>query len=266
MLIQTRSLRRCFGELVAVSGFTLTVPKAEVFGLVGPNGAGKSTVVKMLTTLLPPTAGGGAVAGWDIARESANVRRAIGYVPQLLSADGALTGYENLLAFAKLYDIPRSVRSGRIAEALDFVELGDAKDRLVRTYSGGMIRRLELAVSLLHRPQVPFLDEPTVGLDPLARQAIWRQIRFLVARHRMTVFLTTHFMDEADALCDRVGIMNRGELVKVASPEDLKASVGRPDATLDDAFAFHTGNRLDVDDEGGFRDAARTRRTAARLG
>lgn len=264
MLIQTDSLRRCFGDLVAVSGLSLTVPTGEIFGLVGPNGAGKSTVVKMLTTLLPPTAGSATVAGCDIAANSAGVRRAIGYVPQLLSADGALTGYENLLIFAKLYDIPRAAREQRIAEALTFVELDDAKNRLVRTYSGGMIRRLELATALLHRPRVLFLDEPTVGLDPLARQSIWRQIRTLVQRHAMTVLMTTHFMDEADALCDRVGIMNRGDLIVVGTPDELKASAGSGGATLDDAFAFFTGNRLQA--EGGYRDAARTRRTAARLG
>ena len=262
MLIQARSLRRCFGDLVAVSGFSLTVSAGEIFGLVGPNGAGKSTVVKMLTTLLPPTAGGATVAGCDIATDPAGVRRAIGYVPQLLSTDGALTGYENLLIFAKLYEIPRSLREVRIDEALTFVQLQDAKDRQVRTYSGGMIRRLELAVSLLHRPKVLFLDEPTVGLDPLARQSIWRQILFLAQSRRTTVLMTTHFMDEADALCDRVGIMNRGEMAAVGAPAELKA--GAAGATLDDAFAFYTGNQLET--AGGYHDAARTRRAAARLG
>ena len=219
----------------------------------------------MLTTLLPPTSGTATVAGCDIAADSAGVRRAIGYVPQLLSADGTLTGHENLLMFAKLYDIPRAARHTRIAEATAFVELQDAQDRLVRTYSGGMIRRLELAIALLHRPRVLFLDEPTVGLDPLARQSIWRQIRFLVQHELVTVLMTTHFMDEADALCDRVGIMNRGELVIVGTPGELKASAGGGGATLDDAFAFHAGNRLD-EAAGGYRDVARTRRTAARLG
>jgi len=264
MLIETHSLRRCFGDLVAVSGLSLMVPAGEIFGLVGPNGAGKTTVVKMLTTLLPPTSGTATVAGCDVVTDSAGVRRAIGYVPQLLSADGALTGYENLLIFAKLYDIPRADRRERIAEALAFVELQEASNRLVRTYSGGMIRRLELAIALLHRPRVLFLDEPTIGLDPLARQSIWRQIRFLVQAHGMTVLMTTHFMDEADALCDRVGVMNRGDLIVVGTPGELKTAAGGDKATLDDAFAFFTGGRLQT--EGGYRDAARTRRTAARLG
>jgi ABC-2 type transport system ATP-binding protein len=264
MLIQTHTLRRCFGDLVAVGGLSLAVPAGEVFGLVGPNGAGKTTVVKMLTTLLPPTSGSATVAGCDIATDSAGVRQAIGYVPQLLSADGALTGHENLLIFAKLYGLPRATRAARVAEALTFVQLNGAEDRLVRTYSGGMIRRLELATALLHRPRVLFLDEPTVGLDPVARHSIWQQVRALAQRRRMTVLMTTHFMDEADALCDRVGIMNHGELVVVGTPDELKASAGGNGATLDDAFAFHTGNLLET--EGGYCDAARTRRTAARLG
>ncbi len=264
MLIQTSSLRRCFGDLVAVRDVSLSIRTGEVFGLVGPNGAGKSTLVKMLTTLLPPTGGKASVAGCDVAANPAGVRRAIGYVPQLVSADGALTGYENLLVFAKLYNIPRAARKTRIAEATAFVELQEAKDRLVRTYSGGMIRRLELAMAMLHRPRALFLDEPTVGLDPLARQSLWRHIRSLVQQQRMTVLMTTHFMDEAGALCDRVGIMNRGELVVVGTPAELKASAGGDDATLDDAFAFYTGNRLEVG--GDYRDVARTRRTAARLG
>ncbi len=269
MLIETQNLRRCFGDLVAVAGLSLSVGVGEIFGLVGPNGAGKSTVVKMLTTLLPPTSGTARVAGCDIRHDSAGVRRAMGYVPQLLSADGALTGYENLLMFSRLYNLPRALRRERIAESLKFVDLVDAQHRLVRTYSGGMIRRLEIALSLLHRPRVLFFDEPTVGLDPLARQSIWRQVRQLSEEHRMTVLLTTHFMDEADSLCDRVGIMNRGELVVVGTPAELKAAVGAgagmADASLDDAFAFYTGNRLEVA-AGGYRDVARTRRTAARLG
>lgn len=264
MIIQTNALRRCFGDLVAVDHLTLTINDGEIFGLVGPNGAGKSTVVKMLTTLLPPTSGQALVAGCDIVANPAGVRRAIGYVPQLVSADGALTGRENLNLFAKLYDIPRSERRQRIEQAIEFVGLGDAGDRLVRTYSGGMIRKLELAIAMLHRPRVLFLDEPTVGLDPLARQSIWQQIRRLVQQQQMGVLMTTHFMDEVDELCDRVGIMNHGELVIVATPSQLKAAVGTQDATLDDAFAFYTGNRLDT--TGGYREVNQARRAAARLG
>ena len=168
-MLHTEALTRRFGDLIAVDAFTISVGTGEVFGLLGPNGAGKSTVIKMLTTLLPPTAGTARVAGFDIVRQAALVRRVIGYVPQLLSADGALTGYENLLVFARLYEIPRQERDQRIHEALAFMNLDEVADRLVGAYSGGMIRRLEIAQATLHRPQVLFLDEPTVGLDPLAR-------------------------------------------------------------------------------------------------
>jgi ABC-2 type transport system ATP-binding protein len=165
-----------------VDALTVSVAAGEVFGLLGPNGAGKSTVIKMLTTLLPPTSGTASVAGFDIVRESGEVRRVIGYVPQLLSADGSLTGYENLLIFAKLYDIPRAERETRVRDALAFMGLTDAVNKLVQTYSGGMIRRLEIAQSMLHRPQVLFLDEPTVGLDPLARETVWNHLEELRAR------------------------------------------------------------------------------------
>jgi ABC-2 type transport system ATP-binding protein len=187
------------------------VGAGEVFGLVGPNGAGKTTVIKMLTTLLWPTSGRARVAGFDLIRQAGSVRRAIGYVPQALSVDGSLTGYENLLIFAKLYDIPRRERESRLREALRFMGLGDAADKLVREYSGGMIRRLEIAQSTLHRPRVLFLDEPTVGLDPLARQAVWEHVEDLRDNYGTTIFLTTHYMEEADSLCHRVAIMHAGK-------------------------------------------------------
>ncbi len=173
-ILETESLTRRFGDLTAVDGFTLSVDAGETFGLLGPNGAGKTTVIKMLTTLLPVTAGVARVAGYDVERRPNEVRRSIGYVPQILSADGTLTGYENLLVFARLYDLPAADRVHRIREALHVMGLQDAADRLVRTYSGGMIRRLEIAQSMIHRPRLLFLDEPTVGLDPLARNAVVR--------------------------------------------------------------------------------------------
>ena len=172
-ILETMALTRCFDGHTAVDALTIAVEAAEVFGLLGPNGAGKTTTIKMLTTLLPPTSGTASVAGFDIVRQAREVRRVIGYVPQLVSADGSLSGYENLLIFAKLYDIPRRERNSRIGEALDLVGLAGAADRMVREYSGGMIRRLEIAQSMLHRPRVLFLDEPTVGLDPVARRAVW---------------------------------------------------------------------------------------------
>jgi len=265
-ILETTGLTRRFGPLTAVDGLNLSVAAGEIFGLLGPNGAGKTTVIKMLTTLLPPTAGTAQVAGFDVRRHPARVRGSIGYVPQLVSVDGALTGYENLLIFAKLYGVPRALRGDRIEAALDFAELRDAATREVRGYSGGMVRRLELAMAMLHRPRVLFLDEPTVGLDPMARQTLWRQVRLLAGEHGMTIFLTTHFMEEADILCGRVAIMNLGRVAALGRPGDLKQSIGRADATLDEVFAHFTGNSLDLEHERNYRDISRTRRNLARLG
>lgn len=263
-LLQTQALTRRFGKFTAVNGVSLAVQPGEVFGLLGPNGAGKSTMIKMLTTLLPATSGKAAIAGFDVTRQASAVRRVIGYVPQALSADGSLTGYENLLIFAKLYDIPRSQCDRRIRELLAFMGLQDAADRLVRTYSGGMIRRLEVAQSILHRPQILFLDEPTVGLDPLARSSVWALVRQLCTDYGTTVFLTTHFLDEADALCHRVAIMHQGSVITTGSPAALKASLNQPDATLDDVFIHYTGDQLTTGVS--YRETSRTRRTAQRLG
>jgi len=212
----------------AVDDLQLEIAPGEVFGLLGPNGAGKSTSIKMLTTLLPPTAGTATIAGYDIVRQQALVRRVIGYVPQALSADGTLTGYENLLIFAKLYDVPRAIRQERIAHALAVMELTEAGDKLVRTYSGGMIRRLEVAQALLHGPLVLFLDEPTVGLDPVARKAVWGSLSALREQIGMTIFLTTHYMEEADSLCQRVAIMHRGKVATIGAPAELKESINQP--------------------------------------
>lgn len=263
-VLETFSLTRRFGELTAVDGLSISVEGDEVFGLLGPNGAGKTTVIKMLTTLLPPTSGWARLAGFDIVRQSAQVRRLIGYVPQLLSADGNLTGYENLLIFAKLYDLPRAERETRIQEALAMVGLNEAAGKLVRTYSGGMIRRLEIAQSTLHRPHVLFLDEPTVGLDPIARKTVWEHIERLRAEYGTTIFLTTHYMEEADHLCQRVAIMHQGQVVAIGSPAELKLAIGGNDTTLDDVFAYYTGAILESG--GNYRETNRTRRTAQRLG
>ncbi len=279
-ILETEALTRRFGELTAVDHFTLSVDAGETFGLLGPNGAGKTTVIKMLTTLLPVTEGKGRVAGYDIERRPNEVRRSIGYVPQILSADGTLTGYENLLVFAKLYDIPASERIPRIREALHVMGLEDAADRLVRTYSGGMIRRLEIAQSMIHRPRLLFLDEPTVGLDPLARNAVWDYIRRLRTEFGMTIFLTTHYMEEAEVLCDRVAIMHLGKIAALGTPKELEAKVaaelGPEDheptnghgngngITLNEVFAHYTGGELDSG--GNYRDTSRVRRTARRLG
>jgi ABC-2 type transport system ATP-binding protein len=264
-MVETKALTRTFGDLKAVDGLTINVEAGEVFGLVGPNGAGKTSAIKMLTTLLPPTSGDAWIAGLSIIEQPAAIRRIIGYVPQALSADGTLTGYENLLIFAKLYDLPRRTREQQVREALTFMGLEDSADKLVRTYSGGMIRRLEIAQSLLHRPRLLFLDEPTVGLDPAARRAVWDHIEHLRDAYGMTILLTTHFMEEADTLCRRVAIMHHGKLAIVGTPADLKASIGGNGATLDDVFLHYTGSTLD--EKGGtYRETSRARRTARRLG
>ncbi len=210
VILQTLELTRRFDKFTAVDNLNISVASGEVFGLLGLNGAGKSTVIKMLTTLLPISSGKAYLTGYDVTRQPNAVRRVIGYVPQALSADGSLTGYENLLTFAKLYDIPSRQRKQQIAEVLEFMGLEDAAHRLVRTFSGGMIRKLEIAQAILHQPQILFLDEPTVGLDPVARSQVWRLMEQLRIEYGTTIFLTTHFLQEADSLCHRVVIMNQG--------------------------------------------------------
>ncbi|HYM40781.1 MAG TPA: ATP-binding cassette domain-containing protein [Thermoplasmata archaeon] len=257
-----------FNGLTAVDDFTLSVAEGETFGLLGPNGAGKTTVIKMLATLLPPTSGSATVAGFDIVHRATDVRRSIGYVPQLLSADGSVTGYENLLVFARLYDIPSGEIKARVRDSLDMMGLTDAADRLVRTYSGGMVRRLEIAQSMIHRPRLLFLDEPTVGLDPLAREAVWDHIRTLRDEYRTTILVTTHYMDEAEKLCNRVAVMHLGKMAALGTPAQLEAGVARETGaehvTLDEVFSHYSGGVMDSG--GTFRDAARTRRLARRLG
>lgn len=263
-ILEVSHLVKRFGEHRAVDDVSFSVEKGEVFGLLGPNGAGKSTTIKMLTTLLTPTSGQAWVNGFDIARQTTAVRHSIGYVPQALSADGNLTGYENLLIFAKLYDLPHKGTKERINEVLSYVGLADSARQLVRTYSGGMIRRLEVAQSLLHQPRVLFLDEPTVGLDPVARQAIWDHLLHLKAESEMTIFLTTHSMEEADSLCTRIGIMHRGRIVAIGTPAQLKATVGGEDTDLNDVFVYYAGDALESG--GSYRETSRARRTARRLG
>jgi len=262
-ILETRNLSRYFGELMVVDNLNISVLKGEVFGLLGPNGAGKTTAIKMLTTLLKPTAGEAFVGGYNIVTEAVSVRRIIGYVPQMLSADATLTGYENLLIFAKLYDLPNRGLKERVYQALAFMGMEQSANRLVRTYSGGMIRRLEIAQSVLHHPQLLFLDEPTIGLDPLARKAVWKHIMDLRTQYNMTILMTTHIMDEADSLCQRIAIMHRGKVAAIDSPTALKANV-RTNATLEEVFIYYTGDKIDSGES--YRDTARVRRTAKRLG
>jgi ABC-2 type transport system ATP-binding protein len=265
-IVETVALTRRFGELTAVDDLNISVEPGEVFGLLGPNGAGKTTAIKMLTTLLQPTSGEARVAGFNITSQASDVRGAIGYVPQLISADGTLTGYENLMVFAKLYDVPRAERKRRVLEGLSFMGLDDAANKLVRTYSGGMIRRLEIIQSIIHRPKVLFLDEPTVGLDPLARKALWEHISQLRVEHGTTILLTTHLMEEADHLCSRVAIMHHGKVAALGTPIELKRSIGGDGATLEDVFIQLTGDELAPESGVSYRETRRTRRTAQRLG
>jgi ABC-2 type transport system ATP-binding protein len=256
--VEIAGLTRTFGDLVAVDHVSLSIRTGEIFGLIGPNGAGKSTLIRMLATLLPPSGGTASIAGHDIVAEPAVVRRHIGYVPQLLSADGSLTGFENMLLSARLYGVPRAERRQRIDRALERMGLSAVAQHLANQYSGGMLRRLEIAQSLLHRPEVLILDEPTVGLDPAARDTVWDRILELRDRFHRTMIVTSHLMNEVDEFCDRIALMDRGRIVAVGTPAELKAKVG-PDATLDDVFvqlvAPTEGER-----EGSYGDVRRARR------
>ncbi len=263
--VQSAALTRRFGGLTAVDRVSLTIKQGEIFGLIGPNGAGKSTLMKMLTTLLPPSSGSATVAGYDIVREPAEVRRHIGYVPQLLSADGSLTAYENLLLSARLYGVPRQERKRRIEGALERMGLSAAAHRIVGHYSGGMIRRLEIAQSLLHRPAVLFLDEPTVGLDPSAREAVWERVLDLRDRFQRTMVVTSHHMDEIDQFCDRIALIDHGRIAAVGTSSELKAKVA-PGATLDDVFVRLVAESGDAEAGESYGDVRRARRAAREHG
>jgi ABC-2 type transport system ATP-binding protein len=255
-----------FATHLAVDHVNLSIAPGEMYGLLGPNGAGKTTTIRMLTTLLTPATGSVRVFGIDTRARPMLVRRVIGYVPQALSADANLTGVENVELFARLFDVPRRSRKQRVADALDAMGLSEAAGRLAGTYSGGMLRRLELAQSLISAPRLLVLDEPTVGLDPIARGVVWEYIAKLRTEHQMTVLMTTHYMDEANDYCDRISLMHRGKIRVTGSPASLRASLG-DEATLDDVFRQYSGDTLDkTPEEGDMRDARRARRTANRLG
>lgn len=260
--VELRALTRRFGSVVAVRGIDLAVRRGTIHGLLGTNGAGKTTVIKMLTTLLRPSSGTALVAGFDILRQPFEVRRHIGYVSQMLSADGELSGYENLLISAKLYRIGRAERARRIEQALRFMDLESVAQRLVSRYSGGMIRRLEIAQAMLHRPPVLFLDEPTVGLDPAARVGVWQRIRSMRDELGTTILMTTHDMEEADQLCEALAFLHEGRLVAQGTPAALKAQAGEG-ATLDDVFIQQTGASIVQREE--YRDVAQLRRNFSRL-
>src|ERR1035438_7299351 len=243
---------------------SLSVNAGEVFALLGSNGAGKTTTIKMLTTLLPPSSGEARVAGFSITSQAVDVRRSIGYVRKAVSVDGSRTGYQNLLIFAKLYDLPHREQQARIREALEFMDLTAVGNRMVGAYSGGMVRRLEIAQATLHRPQVLFLDEPTVGLDPISRDAVWQPLVDLRANYGTTLFFTTHYLEEAESHCDRIAIMHLGKLDALGTCKELEASLGGGSHTLDEVFVHYAGSALDSG--GTFRDVSAERATAQRLG
>ena len=223
--IDVRSIVKKFGDFTAVDGVSFTVEEGEIFGLLGPNGAGKSTLIRMLTTLLPPTAGTALVSGFDVKKEADGVRRSIGVIPQALTSDLELSVEENLIIFAKLYGVPRTRRVKLIDELLAAVELTQWRSAPVKNLSGGMRRRVEIARGLVHEPRIFFLDEPTTGLDPVSRVAVWEMLRKIKSERDLTVLLTTHYMDEADKLCDRIAIVDHGALKALDSPLKLKTSI-----------------------------------------
>ncbi len=256
-----------FGQLEAVGGVSFAVAPGEVFGLLGPNGAGKTTIIRVLTTLLAPTEGRALVAGFDVRKEGLAVRASIGYIPQAISVDGALTAYENLDFYGRVTGVPRRERRERMTEAIETMELAPMLDRLARTLSGGMLRRLEIASALLNRPEVLFLDEPTVGLDPTARGMVWERLQALGVQAGTTILVTTHVMEEAERHCDRLGVIDRGRLVEQGAPAELVARHGVE--TLEEVFTTVTGRPIGEqgnEDEGRLSDVRAQRRVARRLG
>jgi len=228
--IDVQRIVKTFGDFTAVKGITFNVAPGEVIGLLGPNGAGKSTLIRMMTTLLIPTAGTAVINGFDVVKQSDGVRRSIGVIPQALTSDTELSVRENLLIFAKLYGVSRERRERLIAELLEAVELTQWADKQVKFLSGGMRRRVEIARGLVHEPRVFFLDEPTTGLDPVSRVHVWEMLSKVKQQRDLTVLITTHYMDEADKLCDRVAIVDHGELKALDSPLKLKASIAGKNA------------------------------------
>jgi len=225
-IVKVESLSKTFGKLKAVDNVSFEVKTGEIFGFVGPNGAGKTTTINILTTLMKPSSGNAVVCGYDIFKDPNEVRRNVGVVPQEYTADEDMTGINNVLLCADLYGIPRSDSKPHAQELLKLVELQDAAKRKVSTYSGGMRRRLELACGLINYPKLLFLDEPTLGLDVQTRTVVWKYIKMLKEEYHMTLFLTTHYLEEADSLCDRIAIIDHGHIIRIGSPDELKESIG----------------------------------------
>jgi ABC-2 type transport system ATP-binding protein len=263
-VIKVQNLTKSFKEVQAVKNVSFEVAHGECFALLGPNGAGKTTTIKILITLMAPDSGEAWVNGHSL-KEPGRIRESIGYVPQSISVDGALTGYENLTIFGKLYGLSSQELKERIPQILQLMDLTEAANRPVAHYSGGMVRRLEVGQAILHRPAVIFLDEPTVGLDPVARKALWGHIRGLQKEYGMTLFLTTHYMDEAQELCDRIAIMNKGSIEVIGTLAQLRKKAKLPRAGMDELFVYFVGH-MEPEEQGDLRDIKRTRRIARRLG
>jgi ABC-2 type transport system ATP-binding protein len=263
--IDCQHLTYRYGKFTAVDDVTLQVRPGETMGLLGPNGAGKTTLVRMLTTLTPVQQGQLCIFGLDSRRQTVDIRSNIGYVPQQLSIEPALTGKQNVEWFAPLYGVPGAQRAERVEQALVAMELLDVANRLAGTYSGGMVRRLEVAQALVNRPSLLVLDEPTVGLDPIAREGVWSQVQTMQAQFGMTVLLTTHYMEEADALCDRVALMHRGDLRAVGTPTKLKSALS-PAATLEDVFRHYAASDLSQQtDSSGSSESLRSIRSSRKV-
>lgn len=264
LAIKIENLTKKFGSFTAVDDVSFDVNTGESFALIGPNGAGKSTIIKMLTTLTKPTSGGALIAGYDMTTQAAEVRKHIGYIPQLLSSDGALTAWENMLLSARLYRIPAAEQKPRIEESLNAMDLWSVAHNRAQSFSGGMIRRLEIAQSMLHRPAVIFMDEPTVGLDPSARNTVWKHVQRLRDEYKITIMLTTHYMEEVEALCGRLAILHHGRIAAMGSIAEVKASFGE-NVTLNEVFE-HLAEE-DSDDETkkeNYREINRNRRSLAK--
>jgi ABC-2 type transport system ATP-binding protein len=223
--VEVQNLTKRFGDFVAVDGLSFSVGHGEIFGLLGPNGAGKSTLIRMLTTLVPPTSGTALINNYDVVRQPNGVRHSIGVIPQAMTSDVELSAVENLTIFAKLYGLPREQRKKVIPQLLEEVDLTQWADKPIKMFSGGMRRRLEIARGLVHQPRIFFLDEPTTGLDPVSRVAVWEMLARLKRERDLTIIVTTHYMDEADKLCDRIAIVDHGKLAALDSPLKLKASI-----------------------------------------
>ena len=231
--VEVRNLSKRYGSVLALRSVSLNVEEGKLFALLGPNGAGKTTLMRILTTQIDPTCGSAKVLGKDVSTQSSEVRMTVSYVPQEMSVWTDITAYENLLIYAKIYGIPKNTREEAIRSSLRTMDLQHVAGSMVNTFSGGMVRRLEIASAIMVEPKILFLDEPTIGLDPAARKAVWEKLRWLNRKKGTSVFFSTHYMDEADSYADEIGMISRGKIMKVGSPEELKASVGNETISID---------------------------------